>query len=39
MLQQGAYALQSTPAQTAARIHEEISRWAKVIRDANITNN
>ena len=37
LLQQGAYALKSTPAQAAARVREEIRRWATVIRDSNIT--
>jgi tripartite-type tricarboxylate transporter receptor subunit TctC len=37
LLQQGAYALKSTPEQAAARVREEIRRWATVIRDSNIT--
>jgi tripartite-type tricarboxylate transporter receptor subunit TctC len=37
LLQQGAYALKSTPEQAAARVREEIAQWAKVIRIAHIT--
>jgi tripartite-type tricarboxylate transporter receptor subunit TctC len=36
LLQQGAYAVQTTPDQAAARVRQEIGMWAKVIRDANI---
>ena len=37
MLQQGAFAISSTPEQTAARIRQEISMWAKVIEEQKIT--
>jgi tripartite-type tricarboxylate transporter receptor subunit TctC len=36
LLQQGAYAVQTTPEQAAARVRQEIAMWAKVIKDANI---
>ena len=36
LLLQGAYAVQTTPEQAAARVKQEIAMWAKVIRDANI---
>jgi tripartite-type tricarboxylate transporter receptor subunit TctC len=36
LLQQGAYAVQMTPDQSAARVRQEIGMWAKVIKDANI---
>jgi tripartite-type tricarboxylate transporter receptor subunit TctC len=36
LLQQGAYAVNTTPEQAAARVREEIAMWAKVIKDANI---
>ncbi len=36
LLQQGAIATSTTPEQAAKRIREEISMWAKVIKDANI---
>ena len=36
LLQQGAYAVQTTPEQAAARVHQEIAMWAKVIKQANI---
>jgi tripartite-type tricarboxylate transporter receptor subunit TctC len=36
LLQQGAYAVQTTPEQAVARLHQEIVMWAKVIKDANI---
>lgn len=36
LLQQGAFAVQTTPEQAAARVRDETARWAKVIKDANI---
>jgi len=36
LLDQGAYAVQTTPEQAAARVHQEIAMWAKVIKDSNI---
>jgi tripartite-type tricarboxylate transporter receptor subunit TctC len=36
LLDQGAYAVQTTPDQAAARVKQEIGMWAKVIKDANI---
>jgi tripartite-type tricarboxylate transporter receptor subunit TctC len=36
LLDQGAYAVQTTPDQAATRVKQEISMWAKVIKDANI---
>ena len=36
LLQQGAYAVQTSPDQAAARVRNEIGMWAKVIKDANI---
>jgi tripartite-type tricarboxylate transporter receptor subunit TctC len=36
LLEQGAYAVQTTPEQAAARVRQEIGMWAKVIKDANI---
>jgi tripartite-type tricarboxylate transporter receptor subunit TctC len=36
LLQQGAYAVQTTPDQAAVRVRQEIAMWAKVIKDANI---
>jgi tripartite-type tricarboxylate transporter receptor subunit TctC len=36
LLEQGAYAVQTTPEQAAARVKQEIGMWAKVIKDANI---
>lgn len=38
LLQQGAYALSTSPQQTSERIRQEISMWAKVIEEAKITN-
>ncbi len=38
LLQQGAYALSTSPQQTAERIKKEISMWAGVIQEAKITN-
>ncbi|RJF92816.1 tripartite tricarboxylate transporter substrate binding protein [Noviherbaspirillum saxi] len=38
LLQQGAYAMSTSPEQTRERIKQEISMWAKVIEDAKITN-
>jgi tripartite-type tricarboxylate transporter receptor subunit TctC len=37
LLQQGAYALSTSPQQTTERIHKEIGMWAAVIQDAKIT--
>jgi tripartite-type tricarboxylate transporter receptor subunit TctC len=37
LLQQGAYALSTSPQQTAERIRKEIGMWAAVIQDAKIT--
>ena len=37
LLQQGAYALATSPQQTAERIRKEIGMWAAVIQDAKIT--
>jgi tripartite-type tricarboxylate transporter receptor subunit TctC len=37
LLQQGAYALSTTPQQTTDRIKKEIAMWAAVIQDAKIT--
>jgi tripartite-type tricarboxylate transporter receptor subunit TctC len=36
LLQQGAYAVTSTPEQAQARVQQEITLWAKVIREADI---
>ena len=36
LLDQGAYAVQTTPEQANARVKQEIAMWAKVIKDANI---
>ncbi len=36
LLDQGAYAVQTSPDQAAARVKQEIAMWAKVIKDANI---
>ncbi len=36
LLDQGAYAVQTTPDQASARVKQEIAMWAKVIKDANI---
>jgi tripartite-type tricarboxylate transporter receptor subunit TctC len=36
LLQQGAYAVLMTPEQSAARLKQEISQWAKVINEAKI---
>ena len=36
LLQQGAYAVRTTPEQAAARVRQEIATWAKVIREASI---
>lgn len=38
LLQQGAYAMSTSPEQTGERIKQEISMWAKVIEEAKITN-
>ena len=36
LLEQGAYATHTTPEQAATRIREEVAKWAKVIKDANV---
>jgi tripartite-type tricarboxylate transporter receptor subunit TctC len=36
LLTQGAYAVNTTPEEAATRVKQEISRWAKVIQEANI---
>jgi tripartite-type tricarboxylate transporter receptor subunit TctC len=36
LLEQGAYAVQTTPEQAAARVRAEIAMWEKVIKQANI---
>ncbi len=36
LLNQGAYAVSTTPEQATARVKAEIAMWAKVIKDANI---
>jgi len=36
LLDQGAYAVLTTPEQAAARVKQEIGMWARVIKDANI---
>ena len=36
LLQQGAYTVNTTPDQAAARVRQEIGMWAKVIREAGI---
>ena len=36
LLEQGAYAVQTTPEQAVARVREEIAMWAKVVKQANI---
>ena len=36
LLQQGAIATYTTPEQAAKRIHDEIARWAKVVKEGNI---
>ena len=36
LLAQGAYPVLTTPEQAAARIHQEVELWAKVIKEANV---
>jgi tripartite-type tricarboxylate transporter receptor subunit TctC len=36
LLEQGAYATSTKPEQAAAMIHDEVAKWAKVIKDANV---
>jgi tripartite-type tricarboxylate transporter receptor subunit TctC len=36
LLDQGAFAVQSTPEQAVVRVRDETARWAKVIKEANI---
>jgi tripartite-type tricarboxylate transporter receptor subunit TctC len=36
LLAQGAYAVSTTPAEAQARLHEEITRWARVVKEANV---
>jgi tripartite-type tricarboxylate transporter receptor subunit TctC len=36
LLDQGAYAVMTTPAEAQARLKQEIEMWAKVIREAKI---
>jgi tripartite-type tricarboxylate transporter receptor subunit TctC len=36
LLEQGAYAVQTTPEEAAVRVRQEIAMWAKVIKQANI---
>jgi tripartite-type tricarboxylate transporter receptor subunit TctC len=36
LLQQGAYAVQMTPEQSAARLRQEIDLWARVVREAKV---
>jgi tripartite-type tricarboxylate transporter receptor subunit TctC len=36
LLEQGAYAVKSTPEEAAARVKQEIAMWAKVIQEAKI---
>lgn len=36
LLEQGAYAEHTTPEQAATRLTEEVAKWAKVIKDANV---
>jgi tripartite-type tricarboxylate transporter receptor subunit TctC len=36
LLEQGAYATHTKPDQAATMIHDEVTKWAKVIKDANV---
>jgi tripartite-type tricarboxylate transporter receptor subunit TctC len=36
LLEQGAYATSTKPEQAATMIHDEVAKWAKVIKDANV---
>ena len=36
LLAQGAYSVTTTPEQAAARVHQEVEMWAKVIKEANV---
>ena len=36
LLAQGAYAVSTTPIEAQARLHEEVTRWAKVVKEANV---
>ena len=36
LLEQGVYAIHTTPEQATKRIHDEVAMWAKVIKDANV---
>ena len=36
LLEQGAYAEHTTPEQAATRLTEDVAKWAKVIKDANV---
>jgi tripartite-type tricarboxylate transporter receptor subunit TctC len=36
LLAQGAFSVTTTPEQAAARVHQEVTMWAKVIKDADV---
>ena len=36
LLEQGAYATHTSPAEAATRIQDEVAKWAKVIKEANV---
>ena len=36
LLEQGVYAVHTSPAEAKKRIHDEVALWAKVIKDANV---
>lgn len=36
LLSQGAFAVTTTPEQAAARVHQEVTMWAKVIKEADV---
>ncbi|MEO8653548.1 MAG: tripartite tricarboxylate transporter substrate binding protein [Ramlibacter sp.] len=36
LLAQGAFSVTTTPEQAAARVHQEVEMWAKVIKEANV---
>ena len=36
LLEQGVYAIHTTPEQATQRIHDEVAMWARVIKDANV---
>jgi tripartite-type tricarboxylate transporter receptor subunit TctC len=36
LLSQGAFSVTTTPEQAAARVHQEVQMWAKVIKEADV---